>query len=340
VLGVAMFTNLTELLEQRDFSLYDTFHPTLELTPHPDHTTGKLRATWVGCSTVMLSDGTSAVMSDAFFTRNAGGLRGPGQLFLQPLLTGKPRMTLNLQHINSTLWRLGLAGEEAVPLGAVAVAHSHHDHSMDSGEVCRRTGAMLVGSNSTANIGRGSGLAEVQIQVVELEKGPLRYGRFSIEMIRSRHVEMPLVLDNSIIELLNVSIDRPLSPPASLFDYKEGGSYSILMKHPAGSILVQGSANFIPGALAGLHAGVVYLGIGGLGSKSQQYCEGYWQHVVVAVGAKVVVPVHWDDFSIPLHETMRASPGLSNAMHCVIEQARRSDIKIIFQHIFDPLELP
>ena len=38
-------------------------------------------------------------------------------------------------------------------LAAVFPVHSHYDHAMDAPEVARRTGALLLGSESTANIG-------------------------------------------------------------------------------------------------------------------------------------------------------------------------------------------
>jgi len=47
---------------------------------------------------------------------------------------------------------------------------------MDAGVVARLTGAKLVGSTSTANIGRGSNLAEAQIHVVVPDE-TLHFGR-------------------------------------------------------------------------------------------------------------------------------------------------------------------
>jgi L-ascorbate metabolism protein UlaG (beta-lactamase superfamily) len=44
--------------------------------------------------------------------------------------------------------------------------HTHFDHALDAAVVADRTGAVLVGGESTANIGRGHGLAEDRIRVV------------------------------------------------------------------------------------------------------------------------------------------------------------------------------
>jgi len=61
---------------------------------------------------------------------------------------------------------------------------------MDAPEVARRTGARLLGSESTANIGRGWGLPESQIRVV-VNRQPIRLGRFLLTPIESRHFQFP-----------------------------------------------------------------------------------------------------------------------------------------------------
>ena len=61
---------------------------------------------------------------------------------------------------------------------------------MDAPEVARRTGAMLMGSEATANIGRGWGLPEEQIQVLS-HRVPVQLGAFVITPIESRHFQFP-----------------------------------------------------------------------------------------------------------------------------------------------------
>ncbi len=73
-------------------------------------------------------------------------------------------------------------------------------------------------------------------------------------------------------------------------------------------LLIVGSAGFVPGALAGQQADVVYLGVGQLGVQPEQYLLDYWTEAVRAVGARRVVLTHWDDFFRPLHMPLRALP--------------------------------
>jgi L-ascorbate metabolism protein UlaG (beta-lactamase superfamily) len=102
--------------------------------------------------------------------------------------------------------------------------------------------------------------------------------------------------------------------PAKASAYKCGEAWSLVVEHSSGaSTLIQGSAGFAPGALAGRTADVVYLGIGQLGLQDADYLSSYWAQTVTAVGARRVVVTHWDDFfrPLPMHATdkpLRALP--------------------------------
>jgi len=100
------------------------------------------------------------------------------------------------------------------------------------------------------------------------------------------------------------------SMPAKASAYKCGESWSTLFHHRPSDrrLLVVGSAGYVPGALAGQRADVVYLGVGQLGVQPEQYLIDYWTEAVRTVGARRVVLIHWDDFFRPLHKPLRALP--------------------------------
>jgi L-ascorbate metabolism protein UlaG (beta-lactamase superfamily) len=139
-------------------------------------------------------------------------------------------------------------------------------------------------------VGRGWKLPEGQIVVAQLGQ-PMRFGRFVVTLLPGRHAPTGFT---------GGAIDQPLVPPARAIDYKEGQSYAILVQHEGRSLLINGSAGFVPGALAGVRADVVLLGIGTLGTQNDAYRQAYWQEVVGAVRARRVIPIHWDDFWIPV----------------------------------------
>ena len=54
--------------------------------------------------------------------------------------------------------------------------------------------------------------------------------------------------------------------------YKCGEAWSILVEHASGATaLLQGSAGYVEGALAGRRAEVAYLGVGQLGVQAEDY---------------------------------------------------------------------
>ena len=91
--------------------------------------------------------------------------------------------------------------------------------------------------------------------------------------------------------------------------YRCGEAWSILVEHAGGrTALLQGSAGFVEGALAGRSAEVAYLGVGQLGVMDEDYIRTYWAETVEAVGARRVVLTHWDDFFRGLDRPLRALP--------------------------------
>jgi L-ascorbate metabolism protein UlaG (beta-lactamase superfamily) len=99
--------------------------------------------------------------------------------------------------------------------------------------------------------------------------------------------------------LANPDITEPLVPPVSAFEYRVGQPYAIHVSHPRGRWLIQGSAGFIEGGLTDYDADTVFLGIGGLGTQTEEYREAYWRETVTAIGATRVIPIHWDSLTGP-----------------------------------------
>jgi L-ascorbate metabolism protein UlaG (beta-lactamase superfamily) len=249
----------------------------------PDSATRGLTVTFLGVSTLLFDDGETAIMTDGFLTR-------PG------LLSVVTRIAPDSARIMHTLSRAGITG-----LAAVIPVHSHYDHVMDAPYVARWTGAELVGSNSTAMVGRGAGLSADRIRVPQIGE-VMTYGRFAVTLLRSEHVPSPFLMAGEITS--------PLTPPARTKDYRLGECYSVVIRHDGRTIVVQGSAGFIPGALKDVKADVVYLGVATLGKQKPAYRDSLWNEVVAATGAKRVIAIHWDDFMRPLSKPLRPMPRL------------------------------
>ncbi|MGN0064730.1 MAG: MBL fold metallo-hydrolase [Nocardioides sp.] len=273
---------------------------------------GELSVTFLGVASLLLTDGRSAVMTDGFFSRPslpAVGLR---------------RLSPDLGRIDAALSRAGVT-----TLEAVVPVHSHFDHVMDSPVVAQRTGARLVGGSSTIQVGRGSDLpADRMTQVGDGDTVSL--GAWTLRFTASHHCPP---------DRYPGTIDAPVVPPARARAYKCGEAWSILTTHASGrTALLQGSAGYVEGALTGQSAEVVYLGIGQLGVQDEAYVEAYWEHVVRAVGARVVVLTHWDDFFRGLDQPLRALPyvgdDLDASMRVIDRLAARDGVRVSFPTVF------
>lgn len=243
-------------------------YATRQLPPASTNAAG-LTATWFGTTAVLLSDGDRSLFMDPFLTRPEGWLR---MLSNQPIAPDEEK-------IARTLSKAKLKNLEAV-----LVSHSHHDHGMDAGVVARLTDAVLVGSESTLNIGRGSGVLEPQLRLAKLGE-PMRFGPYTVTFFESKHAGATGGTPTG-------EIIEPLRTPARYLDYKQGGTYSILIEHRLGSLVFHGSAGYVPGMLKGRRADAVMLGV----AFADDY-ESYLHELVDAVGATRVIPIHWDDFT-------------------------------------------
>ena len=253
--------------------------------PTSDAPSSKLKVSFLGVATVLLDDGETAVMTDAFFSRPDRMHALAGSVAPEP------------DTITRGMQRAGIP-ERTGKLATIIPVHSHYDHSMDAPEVAKRTGALLLGSSSTAMVGRGWGLGEAQIQVAELGK-PYTFGQFTVTLYPSVHAPTGFT---------GGTIDAPLVPPQRAFAYKEGQSYAVLVEHSGQRILITGTAGFVPGALKGVKADVVMLGIGTLGNQNDAYKDTLWNEVIATTQPKRIIPIHWDDFWISPELPMQAMP--------------------------------
>jgi L-ascorbate metabolism protein UlaG (beta-lactamase superfamily) len=257
-----------------------------------------LTVTWLGVSTLLIDDGTSAVMTDGFFSRPGLGRVGVGKVTPSPA------------RVDGCLARVGVTR-----LAAVVPVHTHFDHALDSALVADRTGAQLVGGESAANVGRGHGLAAERL-VIANSGTPIRLGAFDITLVKSRH---------SPPDRFPGTIDQPVVPPVRAAAYRCGEAWSALIHHRSSGrrLLIQGSAGFVKGSLTDRQAEVVYLGVGQLGVQPESYLVDYWTETVRAVGARRVVLVHWDDFSRPLSKPLRALPYVADDLDASVRVLSR-----------------
>ena len=251
--------------------------PSIASAVNPDAVT----VTWLGVTTLLFDDSETQILIDGFFSRPT----------LTQILFDLP-VDNNAAQINYAMNEFRMRR-----LAAIIPVHSHFDHAMDIGEIANRSSASILGTESTAEIARGAGVPEDQITVVE-DTTSFQFGNFRVTLRPGNHA--PIGWGGSVP--FDGIIEEALALPQPVSTWRMGGSYTIMIEHPQGTALVQGSASYKKYALRNVAADVVFLGVGGLDSLGRDYAELYWQHTVTATGSHSVYPIHFDDLTKPFGE--------------------------------------
>ncbi len=256
-------------------SLEDIGWPTAVVAQEPGDA---VTATWLGTTTLLFDDGETQVLIDGAFTH------------VHPLNIALMRpVRSDIATINYALSTFRIDR-----LAAIIPVHSHFDHAMDVGHIANRTSAVVLGSESTANIARGADVPVDQYQI--LADGETRqFGDFTIRLIASRHAP----ISGGKTEYFAGVIQRPLRQPAPVSAWKTGVAWSIVISHPHGTTLVQGSGGYVEDKLIDESVDVVMLGLGMVAGLGQDYVNALWRETVVATKAKRVIAIHHDDYTQP-----------------------------------------
>lgn len=246
--------------------------------PAPAGEVPVVTATWFGVSMLLIDDGETQILIDGFISRPR----------LSDIIARQP-VDNDAATINFILNEYGMRR-----LAAIIPVHTHFDHAMDIGAIANRSSASILGSSSSVQVGRGAGVPDDQLVVVE-NNAEYAFGNFTVRFVESSHAPIGW---KGVVPLAG-TIDEPLSLPAPITSFREGGSYAILVSHPDGSALIQGSAGMRHQALADLQVDTVFLGVGLLEGLGRDYARRYWQQTVTATGASTVIPIHFDDYTRP-----------------------------------------
>jgi len=172
----------------------------------------------------------------------------------------------------------------------VLVGHAHVDHVLDAPSLCMRTGARLIGSPSTCNVGRAAGMPE-ELLVETRGREDIASGPALVRGLPSVHGR---VYFNKVS--LPGDIPEPPPWPPRMRDLRHGLVLNWYVEMAGLRIVHVDSADFIEEELAGLKADVVCLCAIG-----RRYRPNYVRDAVRLLEPKVIVPCHWDYFCTPYH---------------------------------------
>jgi L-ascorbate metabolism protein UlaG (beta-lactamase superfamily) len=249
----------------------------------------EVKVTFFGVSTLLFDDGETQILIDGFFSRPS---------MWKALASKIESDTAQIDKIFATYKMDRVKG--------IFVTHSHYDHAFDVAYTTNKTGATLFGSVSTLNIGRGGGVKEDQLSLYRPYE-EIQLGKFTVQVIPSKHSAGNAQKDDGVI------IDKPLTQPAKIKAYTEGGSFDFYIKHNGKAIYVKPSPNYVEAALDTTRADVVFMGTATVAGHPAPWPEKYYEQTIGKLKPSLLVPLHWDDFFEPLSANLVMLPRLVDA---------------------------
>jgi L-ascorbate metabolism protein UlaG (beta-lactamase superfamily) len=197
----------------------------------------------------------------------------------------------------------GSPAPELASAELLLIGHSHFDHLGDAPWLAGRSGALLVGSETTVAIARGYGLPEARTRRAD-PGARLREGPFEIRVVESRHA--PVLFGRVPLE---GEVRTPPKAPIHALSFVLGDARGYLVTHrPTGlRVYVLSSADRHLPALEALREEGVEVDL--LLPAMRGRDAGFARDLVRTLRPHRIVPHHFDDFFRGLDDPDAAAPA-------------------------------
>ena len=221
------------------------------------------------------------VLVDPYLTRaNYSGSPGPDPDDTRPVYTRSDTLFSDVEVVDALV-------QEA---DYILVQHAHPDHVMDVPYLAHKTGAVVIGHETTINIMRAYGVPDDQLITVRGGED-YDFGNMSVRVIPGLHSPLN---DKRYYQAEVVEAGTPR--PLRISQLVEGGSLMFLVRVAGHEVMTMGSMNFIEREVEGLRPDVALVGA----APSHLEIYDYTPRLMRATGyPPVVIPTHADNFSVP-----------------------------------------
>lgn len=236
----------------------------------------KLRIQYLGTAGFVVSDPHRTIVLDPYVSRP-----NVRQSLFERLQPDAELIQRHIPHANDVL-----------------IGHAHHDHILDGPALCRQTGARLIGSSATRQVGLAAGLPESQI-VTTSGHEDIASGRWQIRAFPSRHGKLL-----GRIPFPGDMVTPPPWPPR-MHELKHGLVLNWLVDTGSLKVMHIDSADFIAEELHGQHCDVLCLCAVGRRARAN-----YTSEIISILKPRWVIPCHWDTMFTPIDAEPDLIPGV------------------------------
>ena len=182
----------------------------------------------------------------------------------------------------------------------ILVTHGHFDHLADVPYIAKKTGAKVIGSETTITILRAYEVPEDQLYAVRGGED-YQFDGFSVRVVPSLHSALG---EKHYYDSRRWNAESDLVAPLRINQFIEGRSLAFLARFEGHTVLTMGSMNFIEREFEGLNPDVLLAGINGSRLGLYKYDE---RLLRVTDYPPVVIPAHWDNFRLPYGFSQQAN---------------------------------
>jgi len=290
-----------------------------------------VRLTYLGTAGWEITDGTTVVLIDPYLSRLRTVIPNDDTLptDTRPLFTRDDIARSDTATIDAHIRRADF----------ILITHTHIDHVLDVPYIATKTGATVIGTESTYNFVRAHGISSEKLMVVRGGED-YDFGAFSVRVIPSLHGVLrhaPYLRRDPNAPLPPAVFPSDAKPPYRMRELRvEGGTLAYLIRIGGRRILAFGSMNYVEREVQGLRPDVAL--IGAMPERREIY--DYTGRLLRALGyPHLVLPTHWDRFNVPYEASQESA---LKRLHTFIAEVKAVSprSKVIVPKYFEPIPVP
>ncbi len=272
-----------------------------------------LELTHLGAAGWQITDGKRVILLDPYLSR----LRVTGQFgtYTTPTLPGDGRKIFGPD--DDLIADTAAIDAHVTRADFILHSHSHFNHTLDMPSIARKTGATVLGTESTTNLARAEGVPERQLIAVRGGED-YAFDGLSVKVIPSLHSALngKHFFDSRVVP-------RDFQGPRRLGRDIEGGTLAYLLRLGGYQILWFGSMNYIEREVQGLRPDVAMIAA----ARQRLEIHDYTGRLLRAIGVpRLVFATHWDEqsfpFGAPQDDRLREAQGFVTEVKAVSPRTR------------------